>query len=71
MEDKNKICALLLKAVQATDNAWDCESLNYEKLPNGDEQVTVIWESGGKRIINVSMDSGTAMISDIMNNLGV
>lgn len=71
VEDKNKICALLLKAVQATDNAWDCEALNYEKLPNGDEQVTVIWESGGKRIINVSMDSGTAMIRDIMNNLGV
>lgn len=71
LEDKRKICDLLLKAVQATSNAWDCEALNYEKLPNGDEQVTVIWESGGKRIINVSMDSGIAMIRDIMNGLGV
>ncbi len=70
MENKQKICDLLLKAVQATSNAWDCEALNYEELPNGDEQVTIIWESGGKKVVNVSMDSGTAMIRDIMANLG-
>ena len=71
MENKQKICDLLLKTLQATDNAWDCEGLNYEKLPNGDEQVTIVWESGGKTNVNVSMDSGTAMIRDIMKSLGV
>ena len=67
MENKYKICNLLLEALQATDNAADLISLEYEGKA---ETVTATFESGGKRVINVAMDSGTAMIRDIMKNLG-
>lgn len=67
MEDKRKICEFLLKACQATDNAHDLVSLTYDAET---ETVTALFESGGRRVINVAMDSGTAMIRDIMGNLG-
>ena len=67
-EDKNKICQLLLKTLQATDNLWNLEGLNYypEK-----EIVIAVFENGAKKIINIAWDSGIAMIMDIIMNLGV
>ena len=67
MENKRTICSLLLKTLQATDNAHDLVSLEYNAER---ESVTAIFASGGTRDINVAMDSGTAMIRDIMNHLG-
>lgn len=67
MENKRTICALLLKTLRATDNARDIVSLTYDAET---ETVTALFESGGKRVINVNMDSGTAMIRDVMNHLG-
>lgn len=68
-EDKQEICRLLLATLQATRGAEDIVSLDY-KIDRYGETVTAIFESGGKRKINVSLDSGTAMIRDIMANLG-
>lgn len=65
MEDKQNICDLLCKTLQATRNHEDLISLTYQKLGNGGETVMVRWE-GGSRRINVSMDSGEAMIRDIL-----
>lgn len=66
-ENKQKICDLLLITLQATSNASDVLSLIYDEES---ESVTITFLSGGKRIANVAMDSGTAMIRDIMANLG-
>ena len=44
MEDKQKICDLLLKTCQATDNAHDLVSLEYSAES---EIVTAIFASGG------------------------
>lgn len=66
-ENKQKICDLLLLTLQATSNAEDTVSIVYD---DSTEKVQVKFASGGIRIINVAMDSGTAMIRDIMNNLG-
>lgn len=66
MENKQYICDLLLITLQATNNARDLVSLKYDRE---EEIVTATFESGGKRIINVAMDSGTAMVRDIMRNL--
>lgn len=66
-ENKQKICDLLLITLQATSNAADVLSLIYDEES---ETVTVTFLSGGKRVVNVAMDSGTAMIRDIMANLG-
>ena len=64
-EDKQKICNLLLPALQATRGLHDLLSLEYDHKT---EFVTAVFENGSKRI-NVNMDSGTAMISDIMRAL--
>ena len=67
MEDKQNICNLLLITLQATESAADVVSIVYD---NDSEMVTVTFEGGGYRKVNVAMDSGTAMIRDIMENLG-
>ena len=67
VESKQEICSLLLVTLQATYNASDLVSLQYNAVK---ETVTATFASGGKRVINVAMDSGTAMIRDIMKNLG-
>ncbi len=66
-EDKQVICDLLLITLRATSNAADVLSLIYDEES---ETVTVTFVSGGKRMVNVAMDSGTAMIRDIMAKLG-
>lgn len=67
MEDKQNICNLLLITLQATRTAADVVNIVYNNDP---EIVTVTFESGSYRKVNVAMDSGTAMIRDIMENLG-
>lgn len=67
MEDKQRICDLLLVTLQATRGAQDVVSMVYDSEA---ELVVITFLSGGKRVINVAMDSGTAMIRDIMSGLG-
>ena len=72
MENKQKICELLLETLQATRLYSDLESLTYvtPEQPNRyDSYVEAKFQSGGKRIINTSMDSGFAMIRDIMAHI--
>lgn len=66
MEDKQKILNLLCRALQATDNASDLLSLTY--LPH--EDAVIVWKATGSKRVNVALDSGTAMIRDVVNNLG-
>lgn len=68
MEDKQMICNQLCSTLRYTRNAADVLEIIYDK---DRETATVIFESGNKRVVNVAMDSGTAMIRDIINNLGV
>ena len=65
-EDKDLICKELAKLLKLTRNQSDLKALRYEILDNGEEIVTVEWEGGGRKVVCVSMDSGTAMIRDIM-----
>nr|DAM49440.1 MAG TPA: hypothetical protein [Caudoviricetes sp.] len=66
MENKTEICNELCKVLQLTRDAYDLVSLDYDPQL---EVVTAVF-AGGKRKINVAMDSGTAMIRDIVNHLG-
>lgn len=67
MEDRQDICDRLCLTLQATANASDVVGIEYD---HNKETATVKFLSGSKRVINVAMDSGTAMIRDIMTNLG-
>lgn len=70
MEDKAKICELLLPLLQATRCGSDIVSLEYTSLPGiYDEVVCVTWENNYKQIVNVTADSGVAMISDIIRRI--
>lgn len=64
-ENKQEICNLLAETLRATRNQHDLLELNYERIGSDTEIVTIVWE-GGEQKVNVSMDSGTAMIRDIM-----
>ena len=66
-EDMQNICNLLVITLQATRSAANVVSIVYD---NDSEIVTVTFKNGGHRKVNVAMDSGTAMIWDIMRNLG-
>ena len=55
------------KTLQATANAADVVSLTYDAER---ESVTVKFDGGSSRVINAAMDSGTAMIRDVMKQLG-
>ena len=64
-EDKQFICDLLVKTLNATRDQRDLVRMDYQRRGDGDEVVYVIYESGC-RTANVSMDSGIAMIRDIL-----
>ena len=59
MEDKQKILDLLLPALQATRNLSDLVELEYRE---DRELVYAKFASGNQKIVNVAMDSGTALI---------
>lgn len=68
-EDKQHICHLLLKTLRATRGYYDLIELNYKQdEQTKDETVTAVFVNG-KVAINVTMDSGEAMIRDIMRGL--
>ncbi|MBQ1349059.1 MAG: hypothetical protein IIY61_00195 [Ruminococcus sp.] len=67
-EDMQAICDLLLRALQATRGGRKLVRLDYAVEP-GRETVTAVFQSGGTRKIDVTGDSGTAMIYDIMKHI--
>lgn len=67
MEDKQAICDALAATLRLTRNHSDLDRLEYENDKKHDvEFVTIRWNGGTSRKVNVSLDSGTAMIRDIM-----
>lgn len=66
MEDKAKICNLLLPVLQATRNLSDVKSLYYDQEK---ETVVVIFASGHIKVANVAINSGTSMIRDIISQI--
>ena len=65
-EDKQKICDLLLKALQETRNLHDLTDLQYDKE---NDIVIATFDSGYTKKANVACDSGTAMIRDIIEQI--
>lgn len=66
MENKQEICSLLLPALQATRGLWDLWKLEYVA---GQEVVKAWFLNGTVKVVNVRLDSGVAMIRDIMRAL--
>lgn len=66
MEDKQAICNALRRTLRLTRQFEDLEYLRYD-----DESETVLarFENGGTRFIGVGLDSGYAMIQDIVEHI--
>lgn len=65
MENKQRILDLLLPALQATRNFDDLEDLEYD----AENETVIATFKGGIRRANVAMDSGTAMIQDVISQI--
>lgn len=69
-EDKALICKIFLQVLRATRQFDDLEELAYEKDGiTRMETVTARFKNGGVRWIDVTADSGWAMIQDIVNRI--
>ena len=66
MENKQRFLDLLLPALQETRNLHDLVELEYRA---DCELVYAKFASGNYKIVNVAMDSGTAMICDVVHQI--
>lgn len=66
MEDKQLICDLLYRTLRMTRQFEDLGYLEYDAKS---ETVLAVFENGGRRIIGVGLDSGYAMIKDVVNHI--
>lgn len=69
MENKQEICNLLCVALRATRDQHDLTDIVYRQMSEDNEIVTLFYENGRKQFVNVSMDSGVAMIRDILRGV--
>ena len=67
-ENKQAICDALVETLKYTRDANDVLTMIFHE---DIEIVEIVFISGGIRRVNVAMDSGVAMIRDIMRGLGV
>ena len=65
-EDKQKILDLLLSSLQATRNLHDLIGLDYDEES---ETVIATFNNGYQKRVNVAIDSGTAMICDVIRQI--
>lgn len=66
MEDKNRICRLLLPALQETRTLHDLTALEY--IPESGI-VAATFSHKYHKEVNVEGDSGVAMVKDIVKRL--
>ena len=78
MENKKAICKALLETLKLTSEYHNLERLDYynhEDIPTANrgklpaEFVFIGYDNYAYAVANVEMDSGSAMINDIMKNL--
>ena len=64
-EGKQAILNALCDCLRMTRDQYDLENLFY----GDDDTVTIDWENSGGIKVNVAMDSGIAMIRDVLRAL--
>lgn len=67
MENKQQlILDALCSALQLTRDQADLEALRYKEISPDEQRVIATYDGGRHREINVSLDSGIAMIRDVL-----
>ena len=65
-EDKRRICSELAPVLRLTRNLYDLAYLHYDPRT---ETVKATFLNGHTKTANVALDSGTAMIRDIIQQI--
>lgn len=65
-EDKELILTWLLQTLRNTVAGINLVNIAYKQLEDGDEQAILVYENGYRKTVNITADSGIAMISDIV-----
>ena len=68
-EDKELILSWLLQSLRCTAAGMDLVQIRYDQLQNGDELVILIYMNGYRKTINITADSGIAMLRDILRGM--
>ena len=64
------LCQRLLKLVQATRAGADVVDIEYFRNNHTDDaHVNIIWASGHIKRVDVTADSGIAMIKDVLEQI--
>ena len=70
MENKQQILNLFLKTIKETRHCKDIKALEYKKdTEYYKETVTIKFDNGKEKTVNVTADSGLAMIEDVLKRL--
>ena len=65
-EDKELILTWLLQTLRNTVAGINLVNIAYKQLDDGDEQAILVYENGYRKTVNITADSGIAMIADIV-----
>lgn len=70
-ENKKEITKALLPVLQMTRNLWDLTDLEYreDEEVSGIEVVIATFRNGHRKVVDVTLDSGTALIRDIITGI--
>lgn len=68
-EDKQNIINYLFQTLKQTVAGVGLEAIRYEQLTNGDEIAVLMYDNGYRKSVNISCDSGVALMRDILRNL--
>ena len=65
-EDKQTIINYLFQTLKQTVAGVGLEAIRYEQLTNGDEIAILIYDNGYHKSVNITCDSGVALMRDIL-----
>ena len=65
-EDKEVVTNALFQALKTTVEGVNIAEMNYRLLTNGHELVTIIYDNGYRKTVNVSCDSGVELMKDVL-----
>lgn len=65
-EDKQNVINYLFQALKQTVAGVGLDAIRYEQLTNGDEIAVLMYDNGYRKSVNISCDSGLALMRDIL-----
>lgn len=68
-EDKEEIITWLYHTLKQTVAGVGLDAIRYEQLGNGDEIAVLVYDNGYRKSVNITADSGVALMRDILRNI--